>query len=75
MGSREAFVRTFRRYPLEDLREAERQFRCGTMSGIQIRSLDGGRVALELAHSEAAALGGLLRALATAVEGSPSAPL
>jgi hypothetical protein len=27
MGSREAFVRTFRRYPLEDLREAERQFR------------------------------------------------
>lgn len=26
-GSREAFVRTFRRYPLEDLREAERRFR------------------------------------------------
>lgn len=26
-GSREAFVRTFRRYPLEDLRDAERQFR------------------------------------------------
>jgi hypothetical protein len=26
-GSREAFVRAFRRYPLEDLREAERRFR------------------------------------------------
>ena len=26
-GSREAFVRTFRRYPLEDLRDAERRFR------------------------------------------------
>lgn len=26
-GSREAFVRTFRRYPLEDLRAAERRFR------------------------------------------------
>ena len=26
-GSREAFVRTFRRYPLDDLRDAERRFR------------------------------------------------
>ena len=26
-GSREAFVRVFRRYPLDDLRDAERRFR------------------------------------------------
>ncbi|HEU4730603.1 MAG TPA: DEAD/DEAH box helicase [Kofleriaceae bacterium] len=45
------------------------------MSGIQVRPLDGGRVALELPRSAATALGGLLRALAMAVEGSPSAPL
>jgi superfamily II DNA/RNA helicase len=44
------------------------------MSGIQVRQLDGGRVALELPRSAAAALGGLLRALATAVEGSPPVP-
>ncbi len=44
------------------------------ISGIQVRSLDGGRVALELPRSAASALGGLLRALATAVEGLPSAP-
>ena len=37
------------------------------ISGIQIRPLDGGRVALELPRSAALALGGLLRALATAV--------
>ncbi|HEX3760676.1 MAG TPA: DEAD/DEAH box helicase [Kofleriaceae bacterium] len=44
------------------------------MSGIQVRQLDGGRVALELPRSAATALGDLLRALATAVEGSPSTP-
>jgi superfamily II DNA or RNA helicase len=44
------------------------------MSGIQVRQLDGGRVALELPRSAASALGGLLRALATAVEGTPPAP-
>jgi hypothetical protein len=44
------------------------------ISGIQVRPLDGGRVALELPRSAASALGGLLRALATAVEGTPSAP-
>lgn len=44
------------------------------ISGIQVRQLDGGRVALELPRSAATALGGLLRALATAVDGSPSAP-
>jgi hypothetical protein len=44
------------------------------MSGIQVRPLDDGRVALELPRSAATALGGLLRALATAVEGSPPAP-
>jgi hypothetical protein len=44
------------------------------ISGIQVRPLDGDRVALELPRSAASALGGLLRALATAVEGSPSAP-
>lgn len=39
------------------------------LSGLQIRPLDGGRIALELPRSAATALGGLLRALATAVEG------
>jgi SNF2 family DNA or RNA helicase len=43
------------------------------MSGIQVRQLDGGRVALELPRSAATAFGGLLRALAAAVEGPPSA--
>ena len=39
------------------------------MSGIQIRPLADGRIALELPRSAATALGGLLRALAAAVEG------
>jgi SNF2 family DNA or RNA helicase len=43
------------------------------MAGIQVRPLDGGRVALELPRSAATALGGLLRALAAAVEGAPTA--
>jgi hypothetical protein len=43
------------------------------MSGIQVRQLDGGRVALELPRSAATAFSGLLRALAAAVEGPPSA--
>jgi hypothetical protein len=42
------------------------------MSGIQVRQLEGGRVALELPRSAATALGGLLRTLAAAVEGPPS---
>lgn len=37
---------------------------------IQVRQLDGGCIALELPRTAATALGGLLRALATAVEGS-----
>jgi superfamily II DNA or RNA helicase len=41
------------------------------MSEIQIRPLDDGRIALELPRSAATALGGLLRALAAAIEGSP----
>ncbi|HEX4422359.1 MAG TPA: DEAD/DEAH box helicase [Kofleriaceae bacterium] len=44
------------------------------LSGVQVRPLDDGRVALELPRSAATALGGLLRALATAVEGPPSTP-
>jgi len=40
------------------------------MSQVVVRSLEGDRVALELPRSAASALGGLFRALATAVEGS-----
>jgi SNF2 family DNA or RNA helicase len=42
------------------------------MSQIEIRPLDDGRVALELPRAAASALGGLLRALAAAVEGTPA---
>jgi hypothetical protein len=42
------------------------------MSQIELRPLDDGRVALALPRPAAAALGGLLRALAAAVEGSPA---
>jgi hypothetical protein len=42
------------------------------MSQIEIRPLDDGRVALELPRPAASALGGLLRALAAAVEGTPA---
>ena len=42
------------------------------MSQIEIRPLDDGRVAIELPRPAAAALGGLLRALAAAVEGTPA---
>jgi hypothetical protein len=38
-GSREAFVRTFRRYPLEDLHDAERRFR-GHACRCQVRLCD-----------------------------------
>jgi SNF2 family DNA or RNA helicase len=41
------------------------------MSQIEIRPLDDGRIALELPRPAASALGGLLRALAAAVEGTP----
>jgi len=44
------------------------------IAGIAVRQLDGGRIALELPRSAATVLGGLLRALATAVEGSPLVP-
>jgi hypothetical protein len=44
------------------------------MSGIQVRPLEDGRVALELPRLAATALGGLLRALAAAVEGSSTQP-
>jgi hypothetical protein len=40
------------------------------MSQIEVRPLDNGRVALELSRPAAAAFGGLLRALAAAVEGT-----
>jgi len=42
------------------------------MAQIEIRSLEDGRVAFELPRPAAAALGGLLRALAAAVEGTPA---
>ena len=42
------------------------------MSQLEVRPLDNGRVALELPQTAAAALGGLLRALAAAVEGTPA---
>jgi hypothetical protein len=42
------------------------------MSQIDVRPLDDGRVALELPRTAAVALGGLLRALAAAVEGTPA---
>ncbi len=42
------------------------------MSQIEVRPLDDGRVALELPRPAAVALGGLLRALAAAVEGTPA---
>jgi superfamily II DNA or RNA helicase len=42
------------------------------MSQIELRPLDDGRVALAMPRPAAAALGGLLRALAAAVEGSPA---
>ncbi len=42
------------------------------MSQIDVRPLDDGRVALELPRPAAVALGGLLRALAAAVEGTPA---
>jgi superfamily II DNA or RNA helicase len=42
------------------------------MSQIEVRPLGDGRVALELPRPAAAALGGLLRALAAAVEGTPA---
>jgi hypothetical protein len=42
------------------------------MSQIEVRPLDGGRIALELPRSAAVALGGLLRSLASAVERAPS---
>lgn len=41
------------------------------MAQINVRPLDDGRVALELPRTAAVALGGLLRALAAAVEGPP----
>jgi hypothetical protein len=44
------------------------------MSGIQIRPLEDGRIALELPRVAATALGGLLRALAAAVAGSSTGP-
>jgi hypothetical protein len=42
------------------------------MSQIEVRPLDNGRIAIELPRPAAAALGGLLRALAAAVEGTPA---
>jgi superfamily II DNA or RNA helicase len=42
------------------------------IAGIQVRPLQDGRIALELPRSAATALGSLLRALAGAVEGSPT---
>lgn len=42
------------------------------MSQIEVRPLDDGRVALELPRPAAVALGGLLRVLAAAVEGTPA---
>jgi superfamily II DNA or RNA helicase len=45
------------------------------MSQIQVRALDDGRISLELPGPAATALGGLLRALAAAVEGTPGAAL
>jgi SNF2 family DNA or RNA helicase len=42
------------------------------MSQIDVRPLDDGRVALELPRTAAVALGGLLRSLAAAVEGTPA---
>ncbi|MGE0867548.1 MAG: DEAD/DEAH box helicase [Kofleriaceae bacterium] len=42
------------------------------MSQIHVRPLDSGRVALELPRPAAVALGGLLRALADAVDGKPA---
>jgi hypothetical protein len=42
------------------------------MSQIAVRSLEDGRVAIELPRPAASALGGLLRALAAAVEGTPA---
>jgi SNF2 domain-containing protein/helicase-like protein/SWIM zinc finger len=44
------------------------------MSGIQIRPLEDGRIALELPRVAATALGSLLRALAAAVEGPSTGP-
>jgi len=43
------------------------------LADLRVRTLDDGRVAVELPRPAAAALGGLLRALAAAVDGSPAA--
>jgi SNF2-related domain/Helicase conserved C-terminal domain len=43
-----------------------------TLSQISVRPLEGGRISVELPRAAATALGGLLRALASAVEGGPS---
>jgi hypothetical protein len=43
-----------------------------TLSQISVRSLEGGRISVELPRAAATSLGGLLRALASAVEGEPA---
>jgi SNF2-related domain/Helicase conserved C-terminal domain len=43
-----------------------------TLSQISVRPLEGGRISVELPRAAASALGGLLRALASAVEGGPA---
>jgi hypothetical protein len=43
-----------------------------TLSQISIRPLEGGRISVELPRAAATSLGGLLRALASAVEGGPA---